>query len=421
MSPPSFDRRLGPSVTRRAARAVLSTQPDARLVALAREGSEGAFEEIVRRYRTALLRYGRSILEDGAEDAVQHAFLNAHRSLGRGDDVVDLRPWLYRLTRNAAIDVRRRQGPETSPLDVQIDGVEQPHDALMKREALGELLTRVGRLPRRQREALVLRELDGRGHEEIAELLGVSGGSVRQLIHRARGTLRSAAAFLVPPGLVERLAGSGSADHPARVAEIITGGAGLGALVVKGGTAVLATSAVVFGGIKMSGVPAGAPDHASAGVSVSRSAGTSARSAPAPRSAEWRRAATTESRSLTNQTPRDEVTRSSSAQVVKADPIDGERHISEQEDESSADLLASEPERDSDSSEQSTVPAAVGADDQEAHPAEETDVPEPPEDGDGAVSADADPAVSEETSKSDLAEAAVVEPLEDEHVEEPMD
>lgn len=398
---------------------MLSTQPDARLVALARDGNDGAFEEIVRRYRTALLRYSRSILTEGFEDAVQHAFLNAHQALSRGDDVVDLQPWLYRLTRNAAVDVRRRQGPETSRLDLQIDGVEQPHDALMKREALGELVTGVGRLPRRQREALVLREFEGRGHEEIAELLGVSGGAVRQLIHRARGTLRSAAAFLVPPWLVERMAGLGPAHHPARVAEIVTGGAGLGVVVAKGGAAVLATGALVIGGLDVSGVPAAGRDHAGAGVPMITSGGTLARPAPEPGSASMPRVAmTAEINDATSPASRSVVsTEMPPERARKAVSLERERRAGE----SVAEAPLSEPVDHSGSPKQNTVRPIVEADNPEEHPAEETEpvVSEAPDDG--ALSAAADPAVSDSAVRGDPSEAAVVEPLTDEQVDEPTD
>lgn len=399
---------------------MLSTQPDARLVALARDGSEDAFEEIVRRYRTALLRYSRGIVTEGAEDAVQHAFLNAHRALRRGDQAADLRPWLYRLTRNAAIDVRRRQGPETTPLDLQIDGVEQPHDALMKREALSEIVTQVARLPRRQREALVLREFEGRGHDEIAELLGVSGGAVRQLIHRARGTLRSAAALLVPPGLVERLAGAGAADQPARVAEIVTGGAGLGVMVVKGGAVVLATSAVVLGGIKASSIPAG--DRATAGVPTSRSAGTAALSGPDRRSERGlRMVSATETDDSTARRSRDAVTTQSSPERAR-DRVPAERHRrawSEPERESADDA----PEQESDGDSDALRPAGdqpgsqAGDADEPRREVTEPDAPEPP--GDNPMLIGDDSAPSDVPARVGLAEAANSEPQASEQDDEP--
>lgn len=252
---------LRPELPRRrlVARAVLSSQPDARLVALARAGSETAFAEIVRRHRPALLRYGRTLLDDGrGEDAVQQALLNAYRALPRTEEIQDVRAWLWRLTHNAALDLLRRAGPATVPLDATVDGVERPEQVLARRESLRSLVGRLQGLPDRQREALVLRELEGRSHGEIARGLGVSEGAVRQLIHRARGTLRAAASFLVPPGLLERLAGPGTAESAGRLAEAAAGGAGA-ALAVKGAVTLLATGAAVVGGLQVARRPAPDP------------------------------------------------------------------------------------------------------------------------------------------------------------------
>lgn len=255
MSGPSqSDPHVRPTV-RRGARFLLAAQPDRRLAELASEGSRAAFEEIVRRYRSDMVRYGRRLAGDAAEDAVQQALVNVHRALPRIGPDVDLRAWLFAVTHNAAIDVVRRRGPSTAPLDEQLDGVERPHDALMRREALRELVTGLETLPPRQRTALLLRELEGKGHEDIARVLGVKDGAARQLIHRARSALRSAASLLIPPGLTDRLLGPAAGEQSARLAEVATGGAGLGLAVAKGSAAVLATGALVAGGFQLTDRP----------------------------------------------------------------------------------------------------------------------------------------------------------------------
>jgi DNA-directed RNA polymerase specialized sigma24 family protein len=73
---------------------VLQTQPDSRLVALAREGHEPAFEALVRRYRKELLSYCRRLQPQSgsAEDALQQALLQAWKALRAGADVRDVRP-----------------------------------------------------------------------------------------------------------------------------------------------------------------------------------------------------------------------------------------------------------------------------------------------------------------------------------------
>src|SRR5262245_58205092 len=93
---------------------LLRTQSDERLVALAREGHERAFEAIVRRYRRPLLAAcARMVPEARAEDVLQQALVLAWRALARGDEVRDLRSWLYRVVRNAALSsLRRAAAPE---------------------------------------------------------------------------------------------------------------------------------------------------------------------------------------------------------------------------------------------------------------------------------------------------------------------
>jgi hypothetical protein len=111
------------------------------------------------------------------------------------------------------------------------------------------VLVAVQALPERQRDAILLRELEGRSYEEIALALGVSGGAVRQLLNRARNSLRSAAAALTPMPLLTRLA-SGDSTEPAaaRVAEMVgMGAAGSGAVMAKLCATALVTGVVVGG------------------------------------------------------------------------------------------------------------------------------------------------------------------------------
>src|ERR1700761_358293 len=97
---------------------LLRTQSDERLVALAQAGHERAFEAIVERYRSALLRSARRYLPDArAEDAVQQASLSAWSALQRGDEVRDLRAWLYRIVHNSALNQLRLSGYDYSELE----------------------------------------------------------------------------------------------------------------------------------------------------------------------------------------------------------------------------------------------------------------------------------------------------------------
>ena len=170
---------------------MLSTQSDSRLVDLVRAGYEPAFEAIVDRYRRPLLRYARRLLPaERAEDVVQLAFVNAYEAIRRDSRELDLRPWLYRIAHNAALNALRDRGLHHAELADDWDGVERPEQAVERREGLRDVVDAVQALPERQRDAIVLRELEGRSYEEIAGTLGVTDGAVRQLLNRARTTLR---------------------------------------------------------------------------------------------------------------------------------------------------------------------------------------------------------------------------------------
>jgi RNA polymerase sigma factor (sigma-70 family) len=227
---------------------VLSTQSDERLVDLVRAGSDPAFEAIVERYRRALMRYVTRLLPpERAEDVVQQSFVKAYEAMHRNSAELNLRPWLYRIAHNGALNALRDRGATHTELSDTIDGVERPDQAFERSVGLRELVVAVQALPERQRSAILLRELEGRSYEEIATALGVSDGAVRQLLNRARNSLRAAAAAVVPMPLVERVAASDSAEPvTARVAELV--GLGGGALAMKVCATALVTGAAVVGG-----------------------------------------------------------------------------------------------------------------------------------------------------------------------------
>jgi len=233
---------------RLARRPVLLTQSDERLVDLVRAGSEPAFETIVERYRRALMRYvSRLLPPERAEDVVQQSFVKAYEAMHRDGAELNLRPWLYRIAHNTALNALRDRGLRHDQLDERMDGVERPDQALERKQGLRELVVAVQALPDRQRDAILLRELEGRSYDEIATALGVTDGAVRQLLNRARNSLRAAAAAVTPMPLLTRLASGDSAEPvAARVAEM-AGAAGSGALVAKVCATALVTGAVVSG------------------------------------------------------------------------------------------------------------------------------------------------------------------------------
>ena len=194
----------------------LRTQPDRRLVTLVREGYESAFEEIVRRYGKPLTRYAAAIVGSRGEDVTQDAFSKALLALRRNDAEIELRPWLFRIVRNTALNDLRDSPPTPELLAEAIAGGESPAEELERREELTDLMQRLQSLPEPQRAAIVMRELEGLSHEEIAAALGVSGGAARQAIHRARQALRDGAGMLVPLPLLKALLAGRDDGRPAR-------------------------------------------------------------------------------------------------------------------------------------------------------------------------------------------------------------
>ncbi len=243
MSPPMLDPIRG---------ALLRSQPDSRLVALAREGRDRAFEEIVRRYRAPLVGFAAMIVPaHRADDVVQEALIAAHSALGRSDAEIVLRPWLFRIVRNRALN-DLRDNPSDERLVEELDRSAQPEEVAENRAELAALVGGIKALPDAQREAIVARELEGRGHAEIAAELGTSPGAVRQLIFRARGALREAAGLIVPLPLLRWLLNQGGAEVGAAAT-----GAGIGVAGATGGAAsgigVKVAAGVVAGALAVGG------------------------------------------------------------------------------------------------------------------------------------------------------------------------
>ncbi len=247
MSPPSLRHPA-----RLAGASLLRLQSDERLAQLAATGHEAAFDAIVDRYRTPLTRYCAGIVGPSrAEDAVQQALINAHNALQRTDEVRHLRSWLYRIAHNASLNVLRVVRDDVS-LDAASDAAaiaeDGPAAAFERSERFRATVDALRELPERQRAALVLRELEGRSHEEIAETLGVTSGAARQHLMRARVALRGAVTAITPYPLVVRLAEMVASPGAAGWTDAAVG-AGAGATLAKLTAGVAATGALVGGAV----------------------------------------------------------------------------------------------------------------------------------------------------------------------------
>jgi RNA polymerase sigma-70 factor (ECF subfamily) len=175
----------------------LRTLPDARLVVLARSGSQPAFQEIVRRYERPVHNLISRIVRDPAlaEDVAQEAFLKAFRRLAAFDTGRRFSSWMFRISHNAALDAlrRRRTGLVLEANPEQSAAVPVPDP--VERAALGQALdVALDSLRPEFRAAIVLRYQEERSYEEIADVMGIPEGTAKTFVHRARKLLAHALA-----------------------------------------------------------------------------------------------------------------------------------------------------------------------------------------------------------------------------------
>ncbi len=236
---------------------LLRTQSDERLASLAGGGHERAFEAIVERYGKPLRRYAQRFLSEArAEEVVQAAFLSAWTALGTGTEVRDLRPWLYRIVHNGALNAMQKAESGELELIEAPDGGISPHAALEQNEEIRSALSVIASLPERQRTALLAVAVDGRAHADVAVDLGVSDAGVRQLVRRARVQLRAGVTALTPLPLALWLANghrNTSPDITHRIAEMLGEGGGnaLASTAFKAGAVVISVTAVAAGAPKV--------------------------------------------------------------------------------------------------------------------------------------------------------------------------
>ena len=149
---------------------------DERLARLTAAGSDRAFAVLYERHHQALYRYCRTIVrhDEDARDVLQTTMARALAALGRGVPDAPMRPWLFRIAHNEAISLLRRRRPavelEQAP---ELEG-RSLEARVEERSRLATLVADLDELPERQRSALVMRELSGLSHEEIAGALEIS-------------------------------------------------------------------------------------------------------------------------------------------------------------------------------------------------------------------------------------------------------
>lgn len=176
------------------------------MVALAQEGEIAAFESLVEEYEKRIYNLAYRMLgnTEDARDAAQETFLKAYAALAnfRGDS--SFSTWLYRIAKNACLDVLRARGrvhtfslddplhTEDGEIDRQVEGdLPAPEEVLLAREAESVINDALGQLNEHHRSVVVLRDIEGFSYEEIAEILDVRLGTVKSRLYRARVALHS--------------------------------------------------------------------------------------------------------------------------------------------------------------------------------------------------------------------------------------
>jgi RNA polymerase sigma-70 factor, ECF subfamily len=176
---------------------------DAALVVRARAGDEEAFAQLVRRYQRAAYSLALGVLgrHEDAEDAAQEAFLVALERLDECRDIERFAGWFMTIVRTRSLNLVRREGIRaTDPLPLQVrSSIRGPLEGVELEELRARLEAALRTLSATQREVVLLHDLEGWKHREIAERLQMPSGTVRSHLHFARRRLRELLSPLEAP------------------------------------------------------------------------------------------------------------------------------------------------------------------------------------------------------------------------------
>lgn len=180
----------------------LRVMEDGEVVVAFLSGEERAFRELVNRYQTRLLNFLYRMIGDRekAEDLVQEVFIRVYRHLHGFDRTRKFSTWIYAIAANLAKNEMRNrsrdplgllggmrtiwQGKER-PLELE-DTSSRPDDLFRKRQLCTLVEEATAQLSAHHRQVFVLRDLEGKSYEEIAEIIGTKVGTVKSRLSRAR-------------------------------------------------------------------------------------------------------------------------------------------------------------------------------------------------------------------------------------------
>src|SRR4051795_13021323 len=191
----------------------LKGMDDADVVTAFLEGEERAFQELVERYQTRLLNFIYRTIGDRekAEDLVQEVFIRVYRHLHRFDRSKKFSTWAYTIASNLAKNELRnrsrnplvlfqtmRSSSEEDDRPLQFEDTTSRPDDMYRKRHLRQLVDEtVAALPEHHRQVFVLRELEGKSYEEIAEITNCNLGTVKSRLNRARNSF----AEIIAPAL----------------------------------------------------------------------------------------------------------------------------------------------------------------------------------------------------------------------------
>jgi len=189
----------------RTTRSLVDLADDRALVLAFQSGDIDAYADIFVKYRALAAQVCYRILQDReeAEEAVQETMLRVFRGLGRFNGRYQLQAWVSRIATNVALDMvrarsrRPQRGPALHDLSEERESAivaigEDTAEAIERILDQEEVRSTLSSIPGHHRDALVLREFEGRSHQEIGDALGVSPKQAKALIHRAKKSFRRA-------------------------------------------------------------------------------------------------------------------------------------------------------------------------------------------------------------------------------------
>ena len=168
-----------------------------RLIERAQEGDRGAFSALVRAHQNEVYTLARRLVGDPhlASDVAQETLVRAWRALPRFRGDAALSTWLHRITVNTAWTHKKRARKHSGPsLEDLVDvaeppGAETPEIAGEMQELRGRLRVAMDRLPDQQRQVVILKDVYGWSHAEIASAMDITVTAAKVRLHRARARL----------------------------------------------------------------------------------------------------------------------------------------------------------------------------------------------------------------------------------------